>query len=112
MKIDGDERDAIDAGENAKAAISAMRASISITATNSATSVITSIQSALNRLVNGGPYKVNVLANVVAPRGPLISGEGVPGATGTIGLAKSKGTLMGELGPELVVSKGRYFVVG
>lgn len=35
-----------------------------------------------------------------------------PRATGTIGLAKSKGTLMGELGPELVVSKGRYFVVG
>ena len=35
-----------------------------------------------------------------------------PRAAGTIGLAKSKGTLMGELGPELVVSKGRYFVVG
>ena len=33
-------------------------------------------------------------------------------AAGTLGLAKSKGTLMGELGPELVVSKGRYFVVG
>jgi hypothetical protein len=27
-------------------------------------------------------------------------------------LAKAKGTLMGELGPELVVSNGRYFVVG
>jgi len=32
--------------------------------------------------------------------------------TGNIGLAKSKGTLMGELGPELVVSNGRYFVAG
>ena len=33
-------------------------------------------------------------------------------ARGTIGLANAKGTLMGELGPELVVSGGRYFVVG
>ena len=33
-------------------------------------------------------------------------------ATGNIGLAKAAGTLMGELGPELVVSNGRYFVVG
>ena len=40
------------------------------------------------------------------------SGGATTGATGTIGLAYSKGTLMGELGPELVVSKGRYFVVG
>ena len=33
-------------------------------------------------------------------------------ATGNVGLAKSKGTLMGELGPELVVSNGHYFVAG
>ena len=37
-------------------------------------------------------------------------------ATGNVGLAagnaKACGTLMGELGPELVVSGGRYFVVG
>ena len=33
-------------------------------------------------------------------------------ASGNLGLAKAKGTLMGELGPELVVSKGRYFIVG
>lgn len=37
-----------------------------------------------------------------------------PRATGNIGLAKAKGTqtLMGELGPELVVSNGHYFVAG
>jgi len=37
-----------------------------------------------------------------------------PFATGNIGLAKAAGTptLMGELGPELVVSNGRYFVAG
>ena len=33
-------------------------------------------------------------------------------ARGNVGTANAKGTLMGELGPELVVSKGRYFVVG
>ncbi len=40
------------------------------------------------------------------------TGDGGGVASGTIGLANAKGTLMGELGPELVVSKGRYFVVG
>ena len=35
-----------------------------------------------------------------------------PQATGNLGLARAKGTLMGELGPELVVSNGRYFVAG
>ncbi len=44
------------------------------------------------------------------------SGNGVVQAVGNIGLAtgnaQARGTLMGELGPELVVSKGRYFVVG
>ena len=33
------------------------------------------------------------------------------GATGNVALAKGK-TLMGELGPELVVSNGHYFIVG
>ena len=42
----------------------------------------------------------------------LTSGESVASARGTFGNARAAGTLMGELGPELVVSKGRYFVVG
>jgi hypothetical protein len=35
-------------------------------------------------------------------------------ARGNVGemVARAKGTLMGELGPELVVSNGRYFVAG
>lgn len=33
-------------------------------------------------------------------------------AAGTIGNAMAQGTLMGELGPELVVSDGKYFVAG
>ena len=61
MKIDGDERDAIDAGEKAKAAINAMRAFINISTTGNATSAINSIRNALTNLTNGGrPYLVNV----------------------------------------------------
>lgn len=105
MKIDGDERDAIDAGERAKAAIDAMRAFIIISTTGNATSAINSIRNALTNLANGGrPYVANIQARVI----PTKPGK----AAGTLGLANSKGTLMGELGPELVVSKGRYFVVG
>ena len=37
---------------------------------------------------------------------------GRPKATGNVGAANAQGTLMGELGPELVVSNGRYFVAG
>jgi len=33
-------------------------------------------------------------------------------ATGNVALAGGTPTLMGELGPELVVSHGRYFIVG
>jgi hypothetical protein len=33
-------------------------------------------------------------------------------ARGNVGEAKAAGTLMGELGPELVVQNGRYFVAG
>ena len=44
---------------------------------------------------------------------PLAGSYELPQATGNVGLAKAKGsTLMGELGPELVVSNGRYFVAG
>jgi hypothetical protein len=41
-----------------------MTASISITATNTATVVIDSIKKALDNLVSGGPYRVDVLAKV------------------------------------------------
>jgi len=47
---------------------------------------------------------------IINVRANYIDGEGE--ATGSVGLAKAAGTLMGELGPELVVSNGRYFVAG
>ncbi len=40
------------------------------------------------------------------------SENGGTGAKGNVALAKGTKTLMGELGPELVVSNGRYFVAG
>jgi len=33
-------------------------------------------------------------------------------STGNVALAAGTKTLMGELGPELVVSNGRYFIAG
>ena len=113
MKVNSETEAAISAGEEARRIIDAMSASINITTTGNAASAINSITNALRNLTNGGrPYLVNVQARVTPPSGPLVAGSPAISATGTLGLAKSKGTLMGELGPELVVSKGRYFVVG
>ena len=42
----------------------------------------------------------------------VTTSSGSSSARGTFGLADAAGTLMGELGPELVVSGGRYFVAG
>ena len=102
-QIEGEDH-ATEVGKKAQSNINAMSAAIRISATNSASSVINSIKRALDNLVNGGPYNVTVKADVTT--------SGVPGATGNFGLAHAAGTLMGELGPELVVSNGRYFVVG
>ena len=44
--------------------------------------------------------------------GAVVNSKKPPEATGNVGNAKAGGTLMGELGPELVVSGGRYFIVG
>ena len=38
--------------------------------------------------------------------------DNISNAKGNFALAGGKGTLMGELGPEMVVSGGRYFIVG
>lgn len=54
--------------------------------------------------------KVNVSGATVT-KTTTIPGKQTGSATGNVALAKGK-TLMGELGPELVVSNGHYFVVG
>ena len=54
--------------------------------------------------------KVNVSGATVT-KTTTIPGKQTGSATGNVALAKGK-TLMGELGPELVVSNGRYFIVG
>lgn len=115
ITVDGDPTSAIETSERAKAIINTMQASINITASNSANNVITNIQNALNKLVNGGPYKVTVQASVSAGSKGNLGGGIIRNGAKESNLehsANAKGTLMGELGPELVVSKGRYFVVG
>ena len=67
-------------------------------------------------------YNVQQNGDTPGPAGPFhvdyfIRKHGsvpMPQATGNIGLAKAAGTptLMGELGPELVVQNGHYFVAG
>ena len=113
--ITGDASEFLDTAEEATDAANQMSASINIAASDSASSVIDGIRSSLNKLVNGGPYKVTVQASVSAgSKGNLGGGTTRNGAkeSNLKHYANAKGTLMGELGPELVVSKGRYFVVG
>ena len=57
---------------------------------------------------------VNISTSGSFPKIPagFTVGSGIRMSTGNVGLANAKGTLMGELGPELVVSNGRYFVAG
>ena len=78
--------------------------------------------------VNGGGYipgdmTATVTWNGKKGSGYFPSGDGGGGAAGNFGLASgtlsritgpahARSTLMGELGPELVVSNGRYFVAG
>ena len=82
---------------NAETSIEALTPTINV--------ILNPIDTAITTLLSKGySAKVN-----------LTPGSNSP-ARGTIGLAHGNahaaGTLMGELGPELVVSKGRYFVVG
>ena len=59
-----------------------------------------------------GLKKTGNTQGILQPLEPISPGKKTVGAAGNIGLANAKGTLMGELGPELVVSEGHYFVVG
>lgn len=61
------------------------------------------------------PKKINIEAEVkvsgATVKKKTVTPDTTTGATGNVALAKGK-TLMGELGPELVVSNGHYYVVG
>ena len=93
----------IDAIKKAIQALSPQKVTVEIPAPS--TSPITD---AINGL---GVQTVDVKLNpIIGGIFGMLFGGGT--ATGNIGLANAKGTLMGELGPELVVSGGRYFVVG
>lgn len=61
------------------------------------------------------PKKINIEAEVkvsgATVKKKTVTTDTTTGATGNVALAKGK-TLMGELGPELVVSNGHYYIVG
>lgn len=57
-------------------------------------------------------YIASTSGGVGGRSGIIASLGGLGGSTGTVGLAHAKSTLMGELGPEMVVSNNRYFVAG
>ena len=88
---------------------------IDITVNDAATSIINGIISSLSQITS---KSITVTTNYVSNGSPPSGGGGAGAwtameqATGNVGLAHAKGTLMGELGPELVVSNGRYFVAG
>ena len=101
IRIDGDTESAINAATTARDQINEMSAHIAVTINSNATSVINRIRAALREL-DGTVVTATVRA--VA--------ETTGGAGEAAGNAFATGTLMGELGPEMVVSNGRYFVVG
>ena len=115
IKIGGDNSAAISKANEAKSAINGMSGSVKISASDSASSVINSIKESL-KAMNGAVYTVTVRANVQTNTGGGGGNSNVvnlPMATGNVALASgTKKTLMGELGPELVVSGGKYFLVG
>lgn len=86
-------------------------ASISTTATITVNVRATSPQSNVTATVAGGNKTVSNKKDVTKPiaiaKGNIALAKG-----GTAKAAGTRKTLMGELGPELVVSNGRYFTVG
>ena len=67
----------------------------------------------LNISTNSTSAAVGSVSKTYYPYGNQITSSNVRAAAkGNVALAGGRTTLMGELGPELVVSKGRYFVVG
>lgn len=103
--------------ENLKQQISKVASEIPITVTITGDDEVTTSLTGISTLLTeiAGKKEQTITINYET-NGSLPSGEGPVSATGNVSLATGnalgKGTLMGELGPELVVSHGRYFVVG
>lgn len=87
----------------AKTAINSISAAGAIAAKNAINSIKTSIES------SSAYATLYVSASVSSAKGNM---GGFAHAKGRHALAGGTPTLMGELGPELVVSQGRYFLVG
>ena len=85
---------------------------VNVTDNGSAAAVQQNINNITGKTVYVDVYERHHSDSSDSQNTPKTNFFGLPRAAGTIGLAKAQGTLMGELGPELVVSNGRYFVVG
>ncbi len=120
-KLNVDARNAISAlslvttnAQKAKAAIlsaSNQRVTVNVNdAVNAAYRVQTAWQNAASAIIHAS----NVLASSgnSSPQPSVITGSGSTRATGNVALAKGHQTLLGELGPELYVTGGHYYVAG
>ena len=100
--------------EQAKAAIGQITGQID-ELSNRAPKIVVQVTDLASAVIDAIQRKINSLTGKeisIAARDNSKGGSPSERATGNVGLAQSKGTLMGELGPELVVSNGRYFVAG
>ena len=87
-----------------------------LTISSNASSILSTINSIIARLNDlDGKKAHTTIYETTIKKTKQGTAEGTV-ATGTFGLAagnaKAQGTLMGELGPELVVQNGRYFIAG
>ena len=113
--------------ENAKVAFAGLTQNIGLNS-NATEAALKSNDTLANKDVNqdigytANAVETAIMNNVtLAKANPVVqelqvTGGGSSGghgfATGNVGPARAGGTLIGELGPELVVSNGRYFVAG
>jgi len=117
LKIDGDNSEALNAAESARKTISGKSASINISAATSGA------LSAVNNLIaNIKKKKTTINVDVKYSGSTSLPGTGnnrnsrnvnfVNDAKGNVALAKGRKTLLGELGPELYVTNGHYYIAG
>lgn len=120
-KLNVDARNAVSAlslvttnAQKARAAIlsaSNQRVTVNV---NDAVNAAYRVQAAWQNAASAIIHASNVLASSgnSSPQPSVITGSGSTRATGNVALAKGRQTLLGELGPELYVTGGHYYVAG
>ena len=118
ITITADTEEAGKALDAIKGKIDAIKSKTVAVSVSGVYTAIATVQSLINKLNELGGMSVSASASVKGS----FSGGGSRGGRSTIQLAKAKGnialasgnrtTLMGELGPELYVTDGRYYIAG